>query len=38
MKQYKLSGEELKRLTRSMIVLVYSREKKNSHILDYFRK
>lgn len=38
MKQYKFSVEEIKRLTKSMIVLVDSREKKNSHILDYFRK
>ena len=38
MKQYKFSVEEIKRLTKNMIVLVDSREKKNSHILDYFRK
>ncbi|MFG6366861.1 MAG: ERCC4 domain-containing protein [Lachnospiraceae bacterium] len=38
MKQYKFSVEEIKRLTRQMVILVDSREKKNSHILDYFRK
>lgn len=38
MKQYKYSVEEIKRLTKSIIVLVDSREKKNSHILDYFWK
>lgn len=38
MKQYKFSIDEIKRLTKQMIVLVDSREKKNSHILDYFRK
>lgn len=38
MKQYKFSVEEIKKLTKSMIILVDSREKKNSHILDYFRK
>lgn len=38
MKQYKFSVEEIKRLTKIMIVLVDSREKKNSHILDYFKK
>lgn len=38
MKQYKFSVEDIKRLTKSMIVLVDSREKKNSHILDYLKK
>ncbi len=38
MKQYKFSVEEIKKLTKSMVVLVDSREKKNTHILDYFRK
>ena len=38
MKQYKFSVEEIKRLTKSMVILVDSREKKNTHILDYFRK
>lgn len=37
-KQYKFSVEEIKKLTKSMIILVDSREQKNSHILDYFRK
>lgn len=38
MKQYKFSIEEIKKLTKQMIILVDSREKKNSHILDYFKK
>lgn len=38
MKQYKFSVEEIKRLTKQMVILVDSREKKNPHILDYFRK
>lgn len=38
MKQYKFSVGELKKLTKSMIILVDSREKKNSHVLDYFTK
>lgn len=38
MKQHRFSTEELKKLTKSMVVLVDSREKKNEHILDYFRK
>lgn len=38
MKRYKFSVEEIKRLTKSMIVLVDSQEKKNSHILGYFDK
>ena len=38
MKQYKYDIESIKKLTKQMIVLVDSREKKNSHILDYFRK
>lgn len=38
MKQYKFSVEELKKLTKSMIILVDSREKQNSHILSYFDK
>lgn len=37
MKQYKFSVEEIKRLTKSMIVLVDSREKKNSHIVSTFQ-
>lgn len=37
-KQYKFSIEEIKRLTKSMIVLVDSREQKNGHILDYLIK
>lgn len=38
MKQYKYGIGEIKRLTKSMIILVDSREKKNSHILGYFDK
>ena len=38
MKSYKFSVEEIKKLTNSLVILVDSREKKNSHILDYFRK
>ena len=38
MKQYKFSTEEIKKLTKQMVVLVDSREKKNNHILDYFDK
>lgn len=38
MKQYKFSVEELKKLTKNMIILVDSREKQNSHILSYFDK
>lgn len=37
-KQYKFSIEEIKKLTKSMIILVDSREKKNGHILDYLIK
>lgn len=38
MKQHKFSVEELKKLTKSMVILVDSREKQNSHILSYFDK
>ena len=38
MKQYRFSVEELKKLTKSLVVLVDSREKKNDHILSYFKK
>lgn len=38
MKRYKFSVEELKRLMKCMVVLVDSREKKNVHVLDYFKK
>ena len=38
MKQYKFSVEDIKRLTKQMLILVDSREKKNTHILDYFAK
>lgn len=38
MKQYKFSVEELKKLTKNIVILVDSREKQNSHILSYFDK
>lgn len=38
MTQYKFSFEEIKQLFKSAVILVDSREKKNEHILDYFRK
>ena len=38
MKQYRFSVEELKKLTKNLVVLVDSREKKNNHILSYFTK
>ena len=38
MKQYKFTVEQIKNLTKQMVVLVDSREKRNGHILDYFQK
>ena len=38
MKQYKFSVEDIKKFAKSMVILVDSREKKNSHIIDYFKK
>lgn len=38
MKNYRFSVEELKKLSRGIVVLVDSREKRNAHILDYFIK
>lgn len=38
MKNYKFSTEALKKIAKSMVILVDSREKKNSHVLDYFTK
>lgn len=38
MKQYKFSVEELKAMIKNMVILVDSREKKNAHVLDYFKK
>ena len=38
MTQYKFLFEEIKQLFKSAVILVDSREKKNEHILDYFRK
>ena len=38
MRQYRFSLEGIKCLTKSMVILVDSREKSNAHILDYFRK
>jgi len=37
-RQYKYDIESIKKLTKQMVILVDSREKKSSHILDYFRK
>jgi len=37
-KQYKFSDKDIKELIRSIVVLTDSREKKNSHITDYFIK
>ncbi|MDE7418224.1 MAG: ERCC4 domain-containing protein [Lachnospiraceae bacterium] len=38
MKQYKFPIGEIKRMTKSIVVIVDSREKKNSHIVGYFEK
>lgn len=38
MRQYKFTVDEIKALLKEMIILVDSREKKNTHILDYFNK
>ena len=38
MKQYKFYVEEIKKLTKQMVILVDSREKRNEHILSYFDK
>lgn len=38
MKPYKYNLENIKRIAKKMIILVDSREKENSHILDYFKK
>lgn len=38
MKNYRFSVEELKKLSRGIVVLVDSRENRNDHILDYFNK
>lgn len=38
MKQFKFSVDDIKKFSKSMVVLVDSRERKNSHILDYFDK
>lgn len=37
-KEYKFSVDDIKKLTKSMIILVDSREQKNRHVLDYFEK
>lgn len=37
-KQYKFSVEDIKKLTRNIVILVDSREKQNGHILEYFKK
>lgn len=38
MKQYKFTVEQIKNLTKQMVVLVDFREKRNEHILSYFDK
>lgn len=38
MQKYRFSVEEIKKLMKTMVILVDSREKKNVHVLDYFRK
>lgn len=38
MNQYKFSDTDIKKMTKQMIMLVDSREKKNAHVLDYLRK
>ena len=38
LERLKYSEEEQKRLMKSMVVLIDSREKKNQHITDYFDK
>ena len=38
MKQHKFSIQDIKTMEKSMVILVDSREKKHSHILDYFNK
>lgn len=38
MKQHRFSVEDIKKLTKSMMILADSREKKNDHILEYFEK
>lgn len=38
MQKYRFTVEEIKKLTKSLVILVDSREKKNAHVLDYFKK
>lgn len=38
MRQYRYSVEDAKRLLKQMVILVDSREKRNGHISDYFKK
>lgn len=38
MKQYRFSVGDIKRFMKNMVILVDSREKRNDHILDYFKK
>lgn len=38
MRKYRFTVDEIKKLTKSIVVLVDSREKANRHILDYFDK
>lgn len=38
MKEHKFSVDQIKNLIKQMVILVDSREQKNGHILDYFKK
>lgn len=38
MKSYKFDIESIKKLTKQMVVLINTREKRNEHILSYFDK
>ncbi len=38
MKSYKFDIESIKKLTKQMVVLIDTREKRNEHILSYFDK
>lgn len=38
MQQYRFSAAELKKITKNIVILVDTREKKNEHILDYLNR
>lgn len=38
MQQYRFSAAELKKITKNIVILIDSREKKNGHILDYLNR